>query len=144
MATMTLAELVEKTKEYAPKRVTHLPLIAFDDLKETHELKDGLEVTVVHAVAHSERNPDEVYEVTIEGVGELIDLEATPVKVSCTCQDFYWRFAPWNDENGCLHGAPPEPYEKKTDRKPVNPDHIPGLCKHLLNAVAVLQERVPQ
>jgi hypothetical protein len=54
------------------------------------------------------------------------------VKVSCNCLDFYWRFATWNYENGSLLGKPPPTYVKKTERAPVNPDRVPGVCKHLL------------
>lgn len=54
------------------------------------------------------------------------------VKVNCTCMDFYFRFAVWNNAEGSLLGNPPEPYIKKTDKEPVNPDRIAGLCKHLM------------
>lgn len=55
------------------------------------------------------------------------------VKVSCSCLDFYYRFAVWNHSDGSLFGKPPPPYTNKTDnREPVNPNRIPGLCKHLI------------
>lgn len=54
------------------------------------------------------------------------------VKVRCTCMDFYWRFATWNHKNKSLMGAPPDPYIKKTNRPPVNPDKVPGACKHIM------------
>jgi hypothetical protein len=137
----TLQELIEDTRSYSAKRISNLPQIEFNDLQKTHELRDGIEVTVIRGSAASERNPDEVYEVQIEAVGQDIDVDLTPVQVRCTCSDFYWRFAAHNHKYGCLCGPEPEPYEKKTDRKPVNPDEIPGLCKHLLNVVAILQEQ---
>ena len=62
------------------------------------------------------------------------------VKVSCTCLDFYWRFATWNYQNGSLLGPPPPPYVKKTDRAPVNPDKVAGVCKHLLSLGKRLKE----
>ncbi len=54
------------------------------------------------------------------------------VKVSCTCLDFFYRFASWNHSDGSLFGKPPPPYQKKTDKPSVNPDGTPGLCKHLI------------
>lgn len=58
---------------------------------------------------------------------------STDVKVSCSCLDFYYRFAVWNQRDGSLFGRPPEPYvNKTTDREPVNPNQIAGLCKHLI------------
>lgn len=53
------------------------------------------------------------------------------VHVHCTCMDFYWRFAMHNNKNDSLIGEPPAPYVKKTDRQPLNPDKVPGNCKHL-------------
>lgn len=53
------------------------------------------------------------------------------VQVHCTCMDFYWRFANYNKKNDSLLGEPPQPYVKKTDREPLNPDQVPGNCKHL-------------
>lgn len=55
------------------------------------------------------------------------------VEVSCSCLDFYYRFAVWNNKDGSLFGNPPDPYINKTDnREPVNPTRTPGLCKHLI------------
>lgn len=53
------------------------------------------------------------------------------VQVHCDCLDFYWRFANYNAKNKSLLGEPPAPYVKKTDRVPLNPDQVPGACKHL-------------
>ena len=55
----------------------------------------------------------------------------TTVRVRCTCLDFYWRMATWDHARKSLEGDPPPPYVKKTDRPPVNPNHVPGICKHL-------------
>lgn len=56
----------------------------------------------------------------------------TNVQVNCTCLDFYYSFAVWNDNRNSLFGDSPDPYVKKTDREPKNPRKAPGLCKHLL------------
>lgn len=63
------------------------------------------------------------------------------VRVSCTCLDFYYRFSVWNGDDDSLLGNPPTPYIKKSDnREPVNPNKIPGLCKHLISLTNELRQ----
>jgi len=69
-----------------------------------------------------------------------IDLSKSNVKVACECLDFYWRFAPFNSKDGSLHGQPPSPYAKKTDRPPVNKNKTPGVCKHLMKTITELKQ----
>lgn len=61
------------------------------------------------------------------------------VQVNCTCLDFYYRFAVWNNRNNSLYGDAPAPYIKKTDRLSQNPRRLPGLCKHLLKLFDYLE-----
>lgn len=54
-------------------------------------------------------------------------------RVRCGCKDFRFRFA-WEDRaNQCLYGGVPKSYKRKpgSTRPPVNPEHIPGFCKHI-------------
>lgn len=74
-------------------------------------------------------------EFTIEPVSYNND----DARVSCSCLDFYYRFAVWNHSDGSLFGNPPPPYVKKTDQGPVNPNKVPGLCKHLIALVSELR-----
>jgi hypothetical protein len=67
---------------------------------------------------------EQLYVMPLQNMGNL-------VKVHCTCMDFYWRFAMYNNRDNSLDGKPPAPYVKKTDRAPQNPDQVPGNCKHL-------------
>lgn len=64
-----------------------------------------------------------------------IDLNASNVKVRCSCLDFHWRFSMWNAKDDSLYGEPPGLYQKKTDRPPVNPNQVPGVCKHLIRLI---------
>ena len=59
-------------------------------------------------------------------------VKGVDVKVSCTCEDFRWRFANYNFKDNSLFGDAPQAYVKKTNRPPVNPNKTPGVCKHLL------------
>ena len=67
---------------------------------------------------------------------EPVELNSTTVAVSCNCADYVMRFAHTNSANNCHVGQLPPPYTRKTTtRPPVNPDNVPGLCKHLLKMV---------
>jgi hypothetical protein len=65
---------------------------------------------------------------------------ANNIKVHCTCLDFHYRFATWNHRDKSLHGDPPTPYVQTTDRQPVNPNKVPGLCKHVMASIQKLVE----
>ena len=63
-----------------------------------------------------------------------ISTAASRVKVRCDCHDFRWRFAYYDFSNGALYGATPPAYTPTSNRGPVNPRHLPGVCKHILAA----------
>lgn len=69
-----------------------------------------------------------------------IALDRKNIKITCQCMDFRWRFAMWNSADKSLIGAPPPPYVKKTNRPPVNPDQVPGICKHALKVIMRLSD----
>jgi hypothetical protein len=63
----------------------------------------------------------------------------TPCRVRCTCHDFYFTWGWWDYAIGCLAGPRPKPYRRKTSTYPErNPQHIPGLCKHIFNAASLM------
>lgn len=69
-----------------------------------------------------------------------INLNNHNVKVRCNCLDFYHRFAHYNHGDKSIVGRAPVPYQRKTTTRPeVNPDHVPGMCKHLIKVVQQLQ-----
>lgn len=62
-----------------------------------------------------------------------VDYNNSEVRVSCSCLDFYYRFAVWNSKDSSLLGNPPAPYVSKTKGgEPRNPNQVPGMCKHLM------------
>lgn len=73
-------------------------------------------------------------EYTIERVPKGVQ-----VKVNCSCLDFHYRFAVWDNQYRALDGTPPPPYVRTGNRSPVNPNKSPGLCKHLMKMVEQLQ-----
>lgn len=53
------------------------------------------------------------------------------VKVKCTCPDYYYTFEYYNQKHNALVGKH-KPYIRKTTTYPErNPQHIPGVCKHI-------------
>ena len=69
-----------------------------------------------------------------------ISLATSNVKVSCTCMDFRWRFAMYNNKDKSLLGNPPKSYTNKTKRKPGNPGKVPGVCKHIMKLVIAAKQ----
>lgn len=70
---------------------------------------------------------------------EKPSMKKTPLRVRCSCPDFRYRFAPWNEKEGAIYGGKAAKYTKKTNRPVQNPQHTPGMCKHLVNALLWLQ-----
>lgn len=64
-----------------------------------------------------------------------------PLTSRCTCADFFYTWSYYNAKSGrCLYGPLPKPYIRKTQtRPPRNPLHVPGVCKHIFNAWAILR-----
>lgn len=72
---------------------------------------------------------------------EPLNYNQLNAKVRCGCLDFYYRFATWNARDNSLYGDAPPPYVPKTDRQPVNPNKVAGLCKHLMQGVDFLRKQ---
>lgn len=71
---------------------------------------------------------------------DKLSLENTHALVRCGCPDFHWRFSYYNHLDKSLHGKKRQKYESKGIRPPANPSGLPGMCKHLMQTVHVLQE----
>lgn len=69
-----------------------------------------------------------------------INLAEGSVTVRCTCLDFYYRFSHYDSKDKALFGRPPKPYVKKTDRPPVNPNRVSGICKHIMASIRELRQ----
>jgi len=65
----------------------------------------------------------------------------TKVQVRCTCKDYYFMWQWWNKQESALFGGKFPTYKRKTDNYPErNPDHVPGVCKHVIG----LSEKLAQ
>ncbi len=65
--------------------------------------------------------------------------EKSGIRVRCTCPDFRHRFAYSDKDVHSLVGRP-IPYTPVGGGAPVNPDNIPGHCKHLHAALEFLAQ----
>jgi hypothetical protein len=72
-------------------------------------------------------------------VGALSE-SATDVLVRCSCPDFRWRFAHWNNTDRSLYGRGPGRYEARLRPGSSNPDEMEGMCKHLMKMAKILRE----
>lgn len=68
------------------------------------------------------------------------DLDGNDILFRCGCPDFRFRFSLALKKNKALFGNL-IPYKKKTNRPPLNPDDIPGMCKHLYNFTKALIQK---
>lgn len=68
---------------------------------------------------------------------EKPSLNKTTIRVRCSCKDFYFCFSLWDYLQRAIVGPKPKAYKRKTPppsqggRPYVNPEKIPGLCKHV-------------
>lgn len=71
-----------------------------------------------------------------------ISLEHQNVSIRCNCPDFRWRFSYFDSLDKSLYGRKPPKYVKAegSNRPPANPLQLPGMCKHLIKLVEVLQK----
>lgn len=71
-----------------------------------------------------------------------VALQGARVKVQCSCLDFHYRFANHNHQADALVGKPPPLYQRVpgSNRPPVNPQQVSGICKHIIKVVDALKQ----
>lgn len=68
-------------------------------------------------------------------------IDVNPIQVDCSCPDFEYRFSKECAEAGVLFSGTWRHYTRKTPppeqggRPYVNPQKVPGMCKHLYNSI---------
>lgn len=71
---------------------------------------------------------------------EKLSFENSQVALRCNCLDFRYRFSYYNHLDEALYGRKPVKYTKSEGSRPVNPLELPGMCKHLIKLVKVLEQ----
>jgi hypothetical protein len=60
------------------------------------------------------------------------------VLARCNCEDYYFMWEYFNKRNSSLLGPHKNYVRKTTHYPPKNPDQAPGLCKHILGLIKLL------
>lgn len=64
------------------------------------------------------------------------DLDKVLFKCRCSCHNFYFMWGYWDKQHNALTGPGQKPYKRLTTTRPeVNPQHLPGMCKHIIRLV---------
>lgn len=71
---------------------------------------------------------------------ERMSLENTDILVRCQCADYFWRLQHTDHEDRSLYGKDRKKYEALYNPGSANPKELPGMCKHLIKMVKVLEE----
>jgi hypothetical protein len=133
-------ERTEKSRQVQLNNLTYIPMANNAKLKigsntTSHNGHDYWTTLVFDNVNYLESEEPQSFNFTGSDNTEYFIQRVphnTQVKVNCSCLDFHYRFAVWNNKFKSLDGNPPPPYIKKTNRPPVNPMQSPGACKHIM------------
>lgn len=121
--------------------------LSIESLVQNSDSKDGHSTYTPKIIFNQVQFEDDVSDTNITFTAkdgneynmQPIDLASNTVRVRCNCADFLWRFAAFNAKDKSLIGTAPPPYQRKTNRGPVNPQQVPGVCKHLIKTFDALK-----
>lgn len=134
------------TNEVTIDKVEYIPYLGtkFLHVRSTANGQYRQALQFVRVTFDKQDTPENITFVATDGQDyhvQPISLAAHNVKVRCNCLDFHFRFATWNFSDNSIVGPAPKPYRRVTNtRPPANPDHVPGLCKHLLKLIDELRQ----
>jgi hypothetical protein len=111
-----IAQNTENFKEYSP-------MVLFKNVKY-HKSKSN-------SVIELQANDGGVY--LLERINPDEDIQ-----VRCDCKDFNWRFNYTNHLDGSLYGRKRKKYEALYYPDTANPLQMPGMCKHLIKLLKVI------
>lgn len=98
-----------------------------------------------NVISHSEES-EKFYKSVIDFIGvaagEKPSFAETPVRVSCGCAAYYFYYSKWNADGGAHARGRMRLYVPVVNPKrkvgPLNPRHLPGICKHIAAYAEVL------
>lgn len=166
LSRITLNQLITSTQRYDSKRVIRTPdidvtvdniipyfgtksiLYSCTALSGTTNRKQYRVIIACYDIEFKEVDKFSYGFMKFEGPkGELIqsvvpEIRKTPVRIYCTCDDYYFTFAWWNFRENCYYGRQPRRYRRKTTTAPQrNPDGRIGMCKHCINTMHTLSQQ---
>lgn len=163
---LTLTQLLQKTKQGFPKtkrrqHITHnvnvtgmkvktnVPARTLQVSASTTSVDSGNKHTPTILLQDVEYlTGKKIDKVRVKGTNGIsyslvpVKLNINNSRVACDCEDYRYRFAYYNTQNNCHFGNPPEPYQRKTQDYPeANPQHVPGMCVHIIKLSNVLKKQ---
>lgn len=152
----TWRDIVQGARQVSPGSVDNVSQAArIENLDLRYD--EGVKTLTFYGTIHSSSSPiaytmiitfkdvDRVEGLTDEEIQQGYmpkpSLTDNEVMMRCSCPSYRFRFDDANRRNQAGTGARFAAYHKKTDRAPINPDHIPGACKHLIEFIGYLQDR---
>lgn len=147
----TLATLISSTKKAREKmnQVKKVEILQIKPVVQTNQLyvkaqAQGIslpklyQLTLVFSgITYSQTQTTKTPLTADLGHGNKVYLEqptlSHKVQARCSCHDYYFMWQYYNRQEKALFGKAFPKYIRKTDHLPErNPDHVPGLCKHLI------------
>lgn len=135
----------QKFRKLVPYVMTNSALFQFVHRGLTTKTEHAVNLMFFQLDVTKEIQSKDKYIKTLNKGGNVVyvekpDVKKTPIRVRCSCVDFYFTFAYWDWKNDALFGPKPRPYKRKTtNRKPRNPGKYPGFCKHIYNSIVWMQ-----
>ena len=74
-------------------------------------------------------------------IADVPSYRKTPVRIYCSCADYYFTWAYPNLAKNAHYGRKPKPYRRVVPDSGLprrNPTNIEGMCKHVINMINVL------
>lgn len=143
---MKFSELIEHSEEIQPGVFNRAVIEEYDvsDLKVVDML--GVKTKMVSA---NFRSRNDVYKVVVQVNGVVPGVQITEenhMTVRCSCSSFRFWFGIANKKSRVLFGQHmkkyvpvPDDQRQRPKQPPKNPDHIPGVCKHIIGLVKVMR-----
>lgn len=146
-ASLTLADLVANTRSVLPTGLDKADPYnyTYSGLNWAPNAKFKM---VQSNVAVKSKESDKTYKTVIDFIGvpagEKPSWSKTPVRVTCSCSAYYFYFSKWNTDSGAHARGRMKLYVpvKNPKRKvgPLNPRHLPGVCKHIAAYAQLLKD----
>lgn len=109
--------------------------------QNTESLKEYSPIVLFKNVKYVSSKSNSVIELKANDGGVYLLERLNPdedIQVRCDCKDFNWRFNYTNHLDGSLYGRKRKKYEALYYPNSSNPLELPGMCKHIIKLLKVI------